>query len=630
MSRVQPESTSKDDGGQDHDPADVDRQDQQSMPSEADAASGGADQQQTEQTPATPVAVKKKRLNVFSTLKSQFKKLSLRHKILCIVVPALVGLLFATGDKKPSPPPSAPPALVVNRSADSAAALEAGGGQTASTAASVNAPLAVPRPPKYSKELPGSDFVIKKDEEKNTFTPTMPGGGLVRAGGSVRAQSAEDSPAPQRIAAPVSTTPTVTSTASGNSVTTTTNGGGVARALFGGEDSFTTGGTRGATRDDVPPVVMVGPRLIAPAGMAGFEQPAVMVADDLERAAAGTPYRPVARRERDQEQQLPEIFGNLPDRDVQGSAQASKNQRSGAAAPPSSAPSTAVVQSPVSAMDQPPKEYAPFGRLVKIELLNTIDSLAPGKVPLIALVTEDVNWNGRTIIPVNTEVHGTVNTDPLLDIGGAGRLFAEPNFTLVLPRQRSSPNGREMLITGSILDRRETRIDPIGRASAWDIADLAPGLIGDTISTMDNEELKLFTASFLGSAAKSVGEILTEKEQVPAGYGSMVSQPVASVSNAITSALGSGASGALDQMVARIQASIAKRGLYVRVRGGKTLFLYIQETIDPRRAGVGLHLPETTDRDRVRAEAAEQQRLQRRRERSENATASSTGAEIAP
>src|SRR3981081_1317812 len=51
------------------------------------------------------------------------------------------------------------------------------------------------------------------------------------------------------------------------------------------------------------------------------------------------------------------------------------------------------------------KQYAPFGRLVKCQLVITVDS-SELETPIIAVVTEDVNHDGRLIIPAGTEVHG--------------------------------------------------------------------------------------------------------------------------------------------------------------------------------------------------------------------------------
>jgi len=44
-------------------------------------------------------------------------------------------------------------------------------------------------------------------------------------------------------------------------------------------------------------------------------------------------------------------------------------------------------------------------------------------------------------------------------------------------------------------------------------------------------------------------------------------------------------------VAARIRDEIAKRGVYVRVPAGKTFYLFVEQTIDPRSAEIGLRLP---------------------------------------
>jgi hypothetical protein len=44
-------------------------------------------------------------------------------------------------------------------------------------------------------------------------------------------------------------------------------------------------------------------------------------------------------------------------------------------------------------------------------------------------------------------------------------------------------------------------------------------------------------------------------------------------------------------MAARIREEISRRGIYVRVPAGKTFYLFVEQTIDPRTALVGLRLP---------------------------------------
>ena len=75
---------------------------------------------------------------------------------------------------------------------------------------------------------------------------------------------------------------------------------------------------------------------------------------------------------------------------------------------------------PLSLFAQPPalpdtrselsKDYAPFGRLISCQLIITVDSSALD-TPIIGLITEDVWHDGRLIVPVGTEVHGTARVD---------------------------------------------------------------------------------------------------------------------------------------------------------------------------------------------------------------------------
>jgi hypothetical protein len=511
--------------------------------------------------------------------------MAFRHKVLAFFIPMLLALIVWGGRKSESVPVSSAPT-------------------TPNAAVATD----IPRPPRFSNDPPGSAFVVSPPQALPDLSAPMPGGSTFRQ--NVQAQSAEaDRPAPPT-AAP-------RSTAAVSTAATTTPASST--SLFGddrGDGWASTAGRRGAGAGDAVPTLVSG----------GDQPDAIIAINAAERAPAGTPYRPYARRERDQEQQLPEIFGQ-PFEARPPVAQVAAASGVGASsvsdgARAAGAPEQKVGGSASGRSSSRMAEFAPFGRLVKIELLNTIDSLAPGKVPLIGLVMDAVNWNGRTIIPVNTEVHGSVLTEPLLDIEGTGRLFAENTFTLVFPGNRGRANGREMLVRGMVLDRRETVLDGVGRPSAWGIADMAPGLIGDTISTVDKEELKLFAAAFLGEAAKSMGEILQERESVIGSLGQVTTQPIASTRNALTGALGAGVGGALDQVVERLQESVAKRGAYVRVRGGKTIYLYIQETLDPTRAAVGLNLPELNDRERLRLDEAKEA-ASRRRENAADADAPS-------
>jgi hypothetical protein len=233
-----------------------------------------------------------------------------------------------------------------------------------------------------------------------------------------------------------------------------------------------------------------------------------------------------------------------------------------------------------------PSQFAPFGRLVKCKLVNTLDSLVPQNVPVIALVTEDVVWNGKVIVPAGTEVFAYVKSEPKMDAAGIGRLFDNGEWRLVLPRQPGRVNGLEWKVRGRALDRRELVVEPDGRVRSWGLDDLAPGLIGHTISTLNYEEVKLFTAAFFSEAASALGETLQEREGV-AGSQNGATQPKATPVNALYGGMGAGISGVMSNAAERILEEIQKRGYYVRVPSGKEFYLFVEETLHPSEARVG-------------------------------------------
>ena len=63
---------------------------------------------------------------------------------------------------------------------------------------------------------------------------------------------------------------------------------------------------------------------------------------------------------------------------------------------------------------------------MKCQLVNTVDS-SNVTTPIIGLVTEDVCWNGKVIIPANSEVHGTASVDPVRE-----RIASEGEYTFIL------------------------------------------------------------------------------------------------------------------------------------------------------------------------------------------------------
>ena len=272
-----------------------------------------------------------------------------------------------------------------------------------------------------------------------------------------------------------------------------------------------------------------------------------------------------------------------------GVSVSSTNQPSPAVgATPAPAPSRAAQQA-----TELHREFAPYGRLLKCKLVNTIDSLVPSSSPVIAMVTEDLYFNGKLIVPAGTEAISYIEEKPKLDAGGVGRLFDNGRWTLVLPKQGARQNGREWIIKGRVLDRREILTDDDGRARSWSIDDLSPGFIGYTISTLDNEQIKLFVASFLGQSAAALGETLQSRQSVEGTQN--VTQPKPTLKNAAYASLGAGSIGVMNAMVERIREEISQRGFYVRIPGGKDFYVFVEETMNPQKAEVGASMKTTPD-----------------------------------
>lgn len=258
-----------------------------------------------------------------------------------------------------------------------------------------------------------------------------------------------------------------------------------------------------------------------------------------------------------------------------------------ATATPAVATSTGVTAAPPAAAA--PRVFAPFGRFIKCKLYNTLDSLVPNNCPIIGIVVEDLTQDGHVIIPALTEVHGYVDGKPKIDANGVGRLYDTGEWTLVLPKQPGGKNGREWVIKGRAMDRRETVLDKDGRPRSWGIDDAAPGMIGYTISTVDNELAKAFAAQFFGEASRAAAQVGQTQQPSPGMAGAFgATQPEPTARNATIAAAGAGVGGSLDMVTSRIMDELKQRGFYVRVPSGKEFYVYVEQTLDPQQARIGV------------------------------------------
>lgn len=231
---------------------------------------------------------------------------------------------------------------------------------------------------------------------------------------------------------------------------------------------------------------------------------------------------------------------------------------------------------------QEPPEYAPFGRMIRCQLVNTVDS-TDGGAPIIGLVTEPVYWNGKLIVPANSEVHGKALVDRERE-----RILSERDWVIVMHAEEGMQPGRELRVRGTVLDGDDRSIQHGGRAT-WGITDGSLGIKGMTISDTGDEEIKLFASAFMQGLADG----LIERAQMGDG-GAVVGIPT--VRNA---ALG-GTSSVLAEYAGMIRSEIERNGFYTRVPGGKQFILYVEDVLLPEQSTVGV-----SARERMEAQAEE-------------------------
>jgi hypothetical protein len=314
-------------------------------------------------------------------------------------------------------------------------------------------------------------------------------------------------------------------------------------------------------------------------------KPVQNVADSFpakdEAPADQAPGGPLNRR-RDEKKTLPEIFRMPPD-----PAPANPEPVN-----PEPAMAPAKITSKHDTYPAIGDAFAPFGRLVKCQLVDTVDSVTARSEPIVGIVTQDLDWNGVVIIPAGTEVFSYAKPEAVIDAGGVGRLVDSGEWTLVLTGRPEGANGRELALKARAIDRRETKVNETGRASSWGIDDGADGLVGYTLSTLDNKEIKLFAAAAMGGMAQGLTAVAERQQTAPGVAGALGATQIApTIGNAVAGSFGTGAADMMNEVASRIREEISKRGVYVRVPAGKEFYLFVEQTIDPRLAQVGLRLP---------------------------------------
>ena len=233
-----------------------------------------------------------------------------------------------------------------------------------------------------------------------------------------------------------------------------------------------------------------------------------------------------------------------------------------------------------AAQEQPDKprsgprgDYAPAFRLVKCQLVNTVDS-SNLTTPVIGLVSEDLCWNGRMIIRANSEVHSVASVDRVRE-----RIASEGEFTFVL--NEPDGRGRELVVRGMALDmEKDNEFDTYG------ITDGSAGLRGDVIRTANSDVIKLYAASLISGIA---GAFSTGSSGILGNrvYTNSASLGLSALQGGVINPAVGGTQSVLDRYAEQISQSIERDGFFVRVPAGKQFYVYCTEAIDLSRAKVG-------------------------------------------
>ena len=218
-------------------------------------------------------------------------------------------------------------------------------------------------------------------------------------------------------------------------------------------------------------------------------------------------------------------------------------------------------------------EYAPAFRLVKCQLVNTVDS-GNLSTPVIGLVTEDLCWNGKTIIKANSEVHSSASIDTVRE-----RIASQGEFTFVL--NEPDGKGRELVVRGIALDMEK---DP--EFDTYGITDGSAGLRGDVIRTANNDVIKLYAASLISGIA---GAFSTGSSSVLGNrvYTNSSSLGLSALQGGVINPASGATQSVLDRYAGQIAQTIERDGFFVRVPAGKQYYVYCTEAIDLSKAKVG-------------------------------------------
>lgn len=202
-----------------------------------------------------------------------------------------------------------------------------------------------------------------------------------------------------------------------------------------------------------------------------------------------------------------------------------------------------------------PRLFAPRGMLIKAALVVTVDSSSID-TPVLGLITEDVYWNQRLIIPAGTQVHAKAGQGRTRD-----RIEVRGTYTFIWE------DGREYKINAVALDHQRLS------DGTYAITDGSAGIRGQIIKNDQYAEVKILIAEALQ------GVMNNNQQQFQTIYG------MAPINNSRNAALGGGsqAASAYSQMLTK---KLDQDLDFVRVSAGTQFYIYTLDVFEPQLASI--------------------------------------------
>ena len=239
---------------------------------------------------------------------------------------------------------------------------------------------------------------------------------------------------------------------------------------------------------------------------------------------------------------------------------------------PAPKPPPPIPQAIFATRETSPSEFfLPYGRLLKCELVNTVDSTNID-TPIIGLITEDVFHGGRLILPAGTEVHGIAQKAAARE-----RIGSERRWTLVFQ------DGRELPVSGTVLDNAPDGSKP----DQWGETDGSAGLRGYLVASDRSAEAKAILAAMISAGAGAFPETTNLLSPLTGGATQIQN-------GGYTDAIAAGIQAGGQIYSQRLLQNLQRDPYFVRVPAGTLFYLYVTQTVDLETAKTGLSAASST------------------------------------